>query len=121
MAYRKKNKILNREVDKSGFTTYSDVYKIINDNVDDIAVNLKDILDDKASLTFGLSTALKPTRPLWAIVICAIILLAAIVLFIVLFLRRRSERVTEKSKEKKSLSSLKKKFDAETSLKKEKK
>ena len=35
MAYRKSSHIYNREVDKTGLTTYDDVYRILKDNIDD--------------------------------------------------------------------------------------
>lgn len=37
MAYRKAKTILNRRVDKTGYTNYNDVYNIINDNVDQLS------------------------------------------------------------------------------------
>ena len=37
MAYRKSSHIYNREVDKTGLTTYDDVYGILQDNVDQIS------------------------------------------------------------------------------------
>jgi len=37
MAYRKAKTILNRRIDKTGYTNYNDVYNIINDNVDQIS------------------------------------------------------------------------------------
>lgn len=37
MSYRKAKTILNRRIDKTGYTNYNDVYNIINDNVDQIS------------------------------------------------------------------------------------
>ena len=37
MAYRKSSHIYNREVDKTGLTTYDDVYGILQDNIDQIS------------------------------------------------------------------------------------
>ena len=37
MAYRKSSHIYNREVDKTGLTTYDDVYGILQDNIDELS------------------------------------------------------------------------------------
>ena len=37
MAYRKSDHIYNREIDKTGLTTYDDVYGILQDNIDQIS------------------------------------------------------------------------------------
>ena len=37
MAYRKSSHIYNREVDKTGLTTYDDVYSILQDNIDQLS------------------------------------------------------------------------------------
>ena len=37
MAYRKSAHIYNREIDKTGLTTYDDVYGILQDNIDQIS------------------------------------------------------------------------------------
>ena len=55
MAYRRNSSILNRDISKTGFTTYDDVYGIIKDNVDEIsefyelepAIVLQVLLDPK--------------------------------------------------------------------------
>ena len=55
MAYRRNSSIFNRDISKTGFTTYDDVYGIIKDNVDEIsefyelepAIVLQVLLDPK--------------------------------------------------------------------------
>ena len=37
MAYRKSSFVYNREIDKTGVTTYDDVYNILQDNIDQLS------------------------------------------------------------------------------------